>query len=121
MSLFSPITHYPFRFRDKLSGKWVHARYKATRDEIAARYAEWEITGPPEVRESSGGAYFNPARTLRATELLEGLEREPQLSEGERFLVLLFLRRYVTFCARKRSWARMRNAARLFRRIELAG
>ncbi len=41
---------FAFRYRDLLTGKWVSARYLATRNEIAARYAEWEITGPPEVR-----------------------------------------------------------------------
>lgn len=112
---------HPFRYRDRLTGRWVRARYKATREEIAARYAVWEITGPPEVRESSGSGYFNPIRTTKALpEPWDGVEREPQLSEGERFLVLLFLRRYVTYCARTRTWARMRNAARLFRRIEHA-
>ena len=42
---------YPFRFRDQVTGKWIHARYKATRAELAARYTEWEITGPAEVRD----------------------------------------------------------------------
>ena len=39
----------------------MKARYKADRTEIAARYAEWEITGPGEVRRPIGG-YFNPGR-----------------------------------------------------------
>ena len=42
---------YPFRFRDPLTGRWIHARYKTTRDNLAARYAEYEITGPAEVRD----------------------------------------------------------------------
>ena len=29
---------YPLRFRDRLSGKWVRARYKATADEIRRQY-----------------------------------------------------------------------------------
>ena len=33
------LMHYPFRFRDPVSGKWVRARYKAERTEIATRYA----------------------------------------------------------------------------------
>ena len=40
----------PFRARDPLTGKWYRARYKAERHEIAARYTEWEIIGPPEIR-----------------------------------------------------------------------
>jgi hypothetical protein len=43
--------------RDPVSGKWVRARYVAERHEIASRYAEWEITGPPEILRSRGGAF----------------------------------------------------------------
>ena len=42
---------FNFRYRDPRTGKWIRARYRAERHEIAARYAEWEITGPAEVRE----------------------------------------------------------------------
>jgi hypothetical protein len=43
----------------RLTGKWVKARYRAERDEIAARYATWEIIGEPEIRRPVGGS-FNP-------------------------------------------------------------
>lgn len=46
----------PFRFRDRLSGRWVKARYVADRSEIAARYAVWEIFGELELRRPSGAA-----------------------------------------------------------------
>ncbi len=37
------------------------ARYRAERHEIAARYAEWEIIGPPEIRDVDPDArYFTP-------------------------------------------------------------
>jgi hypothetical protein len=52
-----PLTLYPFRFRDALTGKWVRARYLAERGEIAARYGEWEITGVPEIRTLAGAAF----------------------------------------------------------------
>jgi hypothetical protein len=52
---------FPFRYRDARTGKWVKARYMASREEIAARYAEWEITDPGEVRTPRTG-YFNPGR-----------------------------------------------------------
>jgi len=52
---------FPFRYRDELTGKWVRARYVAERHEIAARFTEWEITGPPEIRNPDpGDAYFTP-------------------------------------------------------------
>jgi hypothetical protein len=35
---------FPFRYRDRITCKWVRARYVATTAGIAARYAEWEIT-----------------------------------------------------------------------------
>ena len=37
---------YPFRFYDPLRKRWIQARYKASREEIAARYEKWEVTGP---------------------------------------------------------------------------
>ena len=40
---------FPFRYRDPRTGKWVRARYVATREQIADRHAEWEITGPAEI------------------------------------------------------------------------
>ena len=52
---------YPLRYKDARIGKWVKARYMAGRKVIAARYAEWEITGPGEVRRPRAG-YFNPGR-----------------------------------------------------------
>ena len=56
-----PVSLYPFRFRDPLTGKWVRARYVAERREIAARYTQWEIIGAPELRALSG-AVFSPWR-----------------------------------------------------------
>jgi hypothetical protein len=52
---------FPFRYTDARTGKCVKARYKATHEEIAARYAEWEITGPGEVRTPRTGN-LNPGR-----------------------------------------------------------
>ena len=57
---------FPFRYRDRLTGKWIRARYVAERHEIAARYAEAEIIGPPEIRDvEPSAAYFNPWRQER--------------------------------------------------------
>ena len=44
-------------------------------------------------------------------------EQEPQLDEIDRFLVLLFFRRYVTYCARRARFAQMNGAAWLHWRI----
>jgi hypothetical protein len=45
LELFPPSANH-----DPLTGKWVKARYLAERHEIAARYKEREIIGPPEIR-----------------------------------------------------------------------
>jgi len=54
---------YPFRYCSKVTGKGLRARYVAERQVIAERYAEWEIIGPPEIRDVDPHAgYFNPFR-----------------------------------------------------------
>ena len=85
---------FPFRYQDELTGKWVRARYVAEHHVIAERYKEREVTGPPEIRGELGDqGYFRPypPRTGPAT----NVERKPGLDKDERYLVLLFLRRYV--------------------------
>ncbi len=54
---------FPFRYRDERTGKWVRARYKASRSDLETRYVEWEITGPAEVRDPIGDG-VNPWRQL---------------------------------------------------------
>ncbi len=53
----APVVVYPFRYRHELTGKWVRARYTADLNEIAARYRDWEITGPPETRTPADGSF----------------------------------------------------------------
>jgi hypothetical protein len=50
---------FPFKFYDPIRQRWVQARYKATREVIAERYAKWEITGPGE-RPGAAGEGFKP-------------------------------------------------------------
>ena len=52
----APRELFPFRYRNPLTGKWVKARYRAEQHEIAQRFAEFEIIGPPETREVDPGA-----------------------------------------------------------------
>ena len=55
---------YEFRYRDARTGKWTKARYRATLEEMASRYAEAEAIGEPEVRLVDPDAgYFNPYRS----------------------------------------------------------
>ena len=119
---------YPFRHRHNLTGKWVKARYVAEKYEIAARHGEWEITGPPEIRHvEPEGRQFNPYRVMAHAELMRLQDPAPQINPHreqppaidnlERFLVAMFLRRYVTYCARRRRFAQMQAAARLHREV----
>ena len=86
----------------------MRARYVAERHEIAERHAEFEITGPPEIREVDQGArYFNPHFNLMVNaelrrfsktppELQPHLAKPPAIDAAEALLMRLFLRRYVT-------------------------
>jgi hypothetical protein len=62
-----PVVLYPFRFVDPLTGKWVRARYRASREELELRYrhTRWEITGEPMVITDRSGS-FNPHRGRRS-------------------------------------------------------
>ena len=100
---------FAFRYRDPRTRKWIRARYVATREEIAARYAEWEIIGPAEVRNVDPAARaFSPHRPFKQmmdAELRRYSEQPPELQPAidaaEAFLLAVFLRRYVTYCARR--------------------
>jgi hypothetical protein len=106
------------------SGKWKRARHLATREEIAARHAagEWQITGPPEIRSDEPVRMFSlDQKSNTGFPLLQIVdvspEVEPVVTDAERLLLCLFLRRYVTWCARSRRFAAMDGAARLHREI----
>jgi len=112
---------YPFRHRDPLTGKWIRARYRATHEEIAARYAEWEVVGPPEIRDFEQRRGFHPFPLMTHAEPARALDQAPDMQPladaCERFLLAVFLRRYVTWCARKRRMAQAEGAAELWRRV----
>jgi len=123
-------SYYPFRFFDDVTKKWTRARYVAELHVIAERYAQWEIIGPPEIR-SGSATMFTPWSTSAPAAHLPPAE-EPPPHHGpmpdpapieqpppvedrlERFLVILSLRRYITWCARRRTFAQMNGAAKLF-------
>jgi hypothetical protein len=107
------------------TGKSVRARYRADRDEIAARYAQWEIIGPAEIRDvESDARYFTPHTSPLDAALRPYNERPPELAPtidaAVSFLLAVFLRRYVTYCARLGEYAAMNAAARLFADIKAA-
>ena len=111
---------YPFRYKDPVTGKWVRARYRASIADISARYATWEITGPL-IRPAAPSTGFDPFRKLVAhAEWTRLTEPAPELESWlddrmEAALVETFLRRYVTYCARRGRFAAMNGAAALLR------
>jgi hypothetical protein len=117
-----PPSYYPFRFFDDVTKKWTRARYVAELHVIAERYAQWEITGPPEIRIDVGGS-FNPFRGPTFHVAHVPMNEQPPVEQSsiddelERFLVLVFLRRYITYCARRRRFAAMNGAARLHTKL----
>src|SRR5262245_60329088 len=121
LSLTPVLMLFPFRFRDLTTGRWVKARYVAERHVIAQRYREWEIIGPPEIRKIGRLEHFNPWRCRPMIEGERSAETDPALRDDERSLVLLFLRRYVAYCARRRRFAQMEGAAKLFRELLATG
>lgn len=49
-SAVDPRALFPFESFDLLRRRWVKARYKATIEELAARYPAFRVTGQPEIR-----------------------------------------------------------------------
>jgi hypothetical protein len=100
-------------------------RYVATQQEIAERYPDgWEIIRPSEICEVNPDArYFTPHRSPLDTAIRRYNERPPELQPAidtaEAFLLAVFLRRYVTYCARRQQFAAMNGAARLLRDLKL--
>src|SRR6476619_4524168 len=71
---------FPFRYRDRLTGKWVKARYVAERNEIAARHSQWEIIGPPEIRDVDPAArHFTPWKVPPHADVMRIEEPAPEL------------------------------------------
>ena len=109
---------FAFRYRDPRTGKWIRARYRATLEEIAQRYPQFEIIDPAAIRDVDPEARnFSPHRHPLDAALRRYNERPPELQPAidatEAFLLAVFLRRYVTYCARRRKYAAMNGAARL--------
>ena len=114
-----PTVLYPFRKRDPLTGKWYRARYAATAEEIAEHHGEWMVDGPAVVYAALGDTSgFQPwRRTPERLHLHPQREMPPAVDKQERFLALVFLRRYVTYCTRHKRFAQAQGAARLHREI----
>ena len=54
---------FPFKYFDPLRGRWLQARYRATREAIAKGYEKWQITGPGWTPPDVGAAWGSLARS----------------------------------------------------------
>ena len=118
-----------FRCRDVRTGKWIQARYRVEQHEIAGAVRGIRDHRPPEIRETDrdrqrfsphGGAAEPGRRAMGkkaqrrfANQAISPIVEPASLRGLERVLLLVFLRRYVTYCARRRRFAAMNGAARL--------
>ena len=105
---------YAFRFEDPATGKWTRSRRRASIADIRRRYAEWELIGQPELRRG-GAELFSPFARTTPRDLPPDMR--PQVDAVEAALLTCFLRRYVTYCARRGRFAAMQGAANLLRVI----
>ena len=120
MSDDKPIVRFPFRLRDPLTGNWYRARWKASLEDIKSRGGV--VDGPPETYRALGAtSSFQVERGLvvcdDGPQLHPQRESPPAIEQLERFLTCVFLRRYVTYCVRRRRYAQARGAAALFKEL----
>ena len=122
MSDDQPIVRYPFRLRDALTGKWYRARWNASLTEIESHRGEWIIDGPPETYAALGSTSNfqlerRPAPGRDRLQMHPQRDYPPSIEQLERFLACVFLRRYTTYCVRRKQYAEAQGAAVLFREL----
>ena len=111
----------PFRKRDPLTGKWYRARWMASLVDIER--AGGIVDGEPEVRRPLGAmAGFHPyrdpqPRRVGPVQMHPQREEPPAIDQLDRFLACVFLRRYATYCVRRRRYAQAQGAAALLREL----
>jgi len=113
----APIELYPFRFRDPAPGSGCEPAIGLRSRRFKARHREWEIDGSPEIRGDTPVQMFQPQLRRVADQPLElqpHLAMPSAIDATERFLLRLFLRRFITWCARQRRFAQMQAAAPVF-------
>lgn len=53
---------WEFSYYDPIRKRWIKGRYRARREEIAARYPQHRIEGAPEIREGDYGQFKPPGK-----------------------------------------------------------
>ena len=117
-----PIVLYPFKVRDERTGKWRRTRYKASLEEIERLGGE--VCGEPVIYQSLGSTsnflrnnFAAPVAVIDRLEMHPHWESPPAIDPLERFMAQMFLRRYITWCVRKRRFAVAQGAAALYREL----
>lgn len=113
-----PTVLYPFKLRHERTGRWYRARWHASLEEIERLGGE--VCGAAITCRSLGNTsnfmrgVVSPPETGRL-QMHPHWEAPAAIDEFERALVRVFLRRYVTWCVRKRGFAAAQGAAALYR------
>lgn len=117
-----PIVLYPFKVRDDRTGKWRRTRYNGSLEEIERLGGE--VCGEPVTYQSLGStsnflrnSVVSPIAGTGTVEMHPHWESPPAIDALERFMAQMFLRRYVTWCVRKRRFAAAQGAAALHREL----
>lgn len=108
---------YPFKLRHERTGRWYRARWHASLEEIERLGGEVcgaEVTYRP-LGSTSNFMRAVPPPELGRLQMHPHWESPPAIDGFERALLRVFLRRYVTWCVRRRSFAAAQGAAALFR------
>src|SRR5690349_9035236 len=104
---------YAYRYRDPATGKWMRARQRATLAQIKRWYADWEPIIELDYRAGEADV-TNPFAQLGYD---EPPDVDARLDADETLLAAYFLRRYITYCARRRAFDAMHSAAALLRTL----
>ena len=114
-----------FRYRDRLNGKWVKGRGTSRRGRTpppgtpsgrsSARRRSTTSTRRRDISRHGSRAHAELMRVAEPPpELQPHLGKRPLWTIPKRFLAAVFLRRYVTYRAKRERYTQMEGAARLF-------
>jgi hypothetical protein len=115
---------YPYRYRDATTGAWRRARRRRTLAQIRTRHVEWELIGPVASATTLQCSFAALTRSTMQGSAHAELDIQPHeampaaIDRLEADLVGCFLRRYVTYCARRGRFGAMQGAARLMVQVE---
>jgi hypothetical protein len=108
---------YPFKLRHGRTGRWYRARWHASLDEIERLGGEVCGAGVAYRALGNTSMFLRGSPSVPPAPLQMDPHRAvpPGIDALERSLLRTFLRRYATWCLRKRSFAAAQGASALYR------